>query len=374
MRYRGEDEPSWAQVSHLVVWTPGGLMRFGVAETAATSVDTSTVLRSPVCGARQLWPDRVVAITEEGVASLLEPPVAGRLVCFDPAAPEEMVELGAATAWFPSFDGAGVWRVLQRGGGTLAMLDPHGGVFETALIGLDGRERSEVVTFADGNRPVAATGDGLIVEVPAPSDRPYPRGVGEGLRTLMGGLTTDLVAADQVTGRLGGHLSDYTRVVCAGSGGVALVANSDPNVAVRPTEVIDLQTGQVARSAIAQLRWWPLTHSQPLSLGDSDVAALVRQVARRDILQGPRRLVVRDVFGGDRVEVSLAIPPQERSGRPEDLLRPEQVFLWIGDTLVFTEVTNGGVRIAAWSARSGATTRFQPEFESGARPVGGSLV
>src|SRR6266487_4055837 len=95
--------PPAALPNRVVVWTPTGVVTLtDWSDPHGTRGTDSYALRAPLSSTRQLWPGRVVGIAVDGIRPATR---AGKLVSFDPANPTDAVELGAASAWFPSHDG-----------------------------------------------------------------------------------------------------------------------------------------------------------------------------------------------------------------------------------------------------------------------------
>jgi hypothetical protein len=283
-----------------------------------------------------------------------EPSVPAHLVSFDPSLPGEVVDLGLATSWFPSFDGGGVWRVLGRGGDDMSMR--LSGIFEATHYDLDGLQRGPTVRLGEGQRPVAATSVGLAVEVPIPK-RPYPAHV-TGLRTLIGAVVVDLAHFDYTTGTVGTVISHYTMVRVAASQGLALVDNSDPNVKVRPAEIVNLDGDPVDPEAASQPELALLPLAQPRDHGG--VAYQVEE---------PRRLLVTPL-GSERVELTSDLAPVPRPREGEGWCE-RQDWIWAGTTLLYPKAAQGGVEIAGWSRTPEDVQRFSPILPLESYPVGG---
>jgi hypothetical protein len=351
----GKPVPPEVPLRRVLVWTPSGLMTVStLADPAPTSVETPPALRPRITRGRQLWPSRVVAIAGGDEIRYGPPPDVGRLVSFDPANPAGAVDLGPATGWFPSYDGSAVWRVLQLTGGSPS-LDPTA-TFQVALVGLDGRVLGPTLTLTGDQRPVAATATGLAVEQPAAPGRPYPPGIGSGSRTLIGGVTTDLVELDPSTGTITRVISDYTRVVVSGVHGVVRVVNSDPNVQVRPTAVIQLNTGRAAVPTSAELTWQPLVQPRTATVNGAAVA----------YADGPRTLSVTSATGKQirLTDALAATDPHDRTSRVR------QDVISIGANFLFPEGTATGVRIGVWSASSRHAITSAATFPAGSFPIG----
>jgi hypothetical protein len=296
----------------------------------------------------------VVAMAGDNVIRLAEPPVPARLVSFDPSEPETVVDLGLATSWFPSFDGTGVWRVLGRRRD--AMSKRRAGIFEATPYGLDGRQGGPTLRLGVGQRPVAATAAGLAVEVPIP-ERPYPPHV-SGPQTLIGGVVVDLVHFDGTTGTVVAVISEYTLVRVAAAHGAALVGNSDPNMKVRPTEIVNLDGGAVHPDEAAQPELALPPMAQP-----RDHGGVAHQV------EEPRRLLVMPLEGnGMELSSNLVPVPRPRGGEG---WRERQDWIWADTTLLYPEAVEGGVEIAAWDSSSPRPRRFPPGLPPESYPIGG---
>jgi hypothetical protein len=289
-----------------------------------------------------------------------EPPVPARLISFDPCTPTDIVDLGLATSWFPSFDGTGVWRVLSH------RTDPWprsaSQTFDATEFGLDGMQRAATIRLKEGQHPVAATARGLAIEVPIPNRR-YPDHVVSGPRTLVGGVVVDLVELDLVTRNVVAVIDEYTRVRVAAARGLALVGNSDPNVKVRPTEIINLSgdSSEAPPVDLPELAMPPLVQSRIHLHGPVVVHHLVDE---------PRCLLL-DPPGGDQVEVtSDLVAVSRRSGEG---WRELQDFIWVSTTLLFPEAADGGVRIAAWTKSTAETERSHVLLPLGSYPIGGCV-
>lgn len=355
------------QPRNIIAWTPAGMVSILPAESRAISHATPQVLRARVTRARQMSPDRIVGLAGEGIISVDGPPITDRLVIFSPSAPDDVVDLGDATSWFPSFDGAGVWRVRQLYGGAPLGIRPAG-AFEATPFLLDGQQHGPTVQLPEGRCPVAATADGLAVQQEVPRGRPYPAHVGDDARTEIGGDTVDLVHYDVRTGQIGTRISDYTLLVRAEPHGLALVANGDPNVLVRPTEFIDLATGAgVSAQPRPALRWWVYPQPRTTSSGHGITAHMV----------GPRVLVARPLSGDTRMDVQLTTDLVPATTRPafsatEVGFYRDQDHAWLEDLVLFAEETEGGVALAMWSADTHETTRLPVVLPTGSYPLGGS--
>lgn len=344
----------------LAVWTPSGMASVLLPESQVIAHPTAQLLRARITRARQLAPDRIVGLAGEGIRNVLGPPSADRLVIFSPSTPDDVIDLGDATSWFPSFDGAGLWRVRQTSGGAPLGMWPKG-TYEATPFLLDGQQRGPMVSLPEGRCPVAATADGLAVQQEVPRGRPYPAHVGNGPRTEIGGAIVDVVHYDPRTGEIGTSISDYTRVLRAEPRGLALVTNGDPNVLVRPTEFIDLASGtSVSIDQRPELSWWVFPQPRTTSRGQVRTAHLL----------GRRALIARPLSGNEQADIQLTaelVPATH--GRT---LHWDQDFAWFDDLLLFAEETVAGVTLALWSPDSRETTRLPAVLPTGSYPLGGS--
>jgi hypothetical protein len=348
------------QPRSIVVWTPTGMVSVLLPQSRVITHATPPVLRTRVTRARHMSPDRIVGLAGEGIRTVLGPPGADRLVIFSPSTPDDVIDLGDATSWFPAFDGAGVWRVRQRSGAAPLGIRPAGR-FEATPFLLDGQQCGPTVSLPEGRCPVAATGDGLAVQQQVPPGRPYPAHVGDGPRTEIGGDIVDLVRYDPRTGQIGTRISDYTRVMQAEPHGLALVTNSDPNVLVRPTEFIDLASGaSVSTQQSPALSWWVFPQPRTTTSGHGITAHL----------RGPRVLIARSLSGDTQTDVQLTTDLVPATHGPAFYW--DQDFAWLDDLLLFAEETAAGVTLAMWSPDSHNTTRLPVVLPTGSYPLGGS--